>query len=139
MITTTLPQINGRKLLYLAPIAGLVAAVINAAVFLIGTSTGAIPFNLIIPNAGQPLTIVPVLISSFVSAIGAGLLLALLNRFTKRPLLIFNVIAIAFLLFSFVTPFSIPNAPTSMIILLELMHVVVAGAVLIAFNRYAKN
>ncbi len=138
MSTPTTSAINSRKLLTVAPAAGIVAAIINAGLFLIGRSTGAVPADLIIPNAGQPLSLLPVLISSFVPALVAGLLLALLNRFTKRPrpMLIFNLIAGAFLVFSFVTPFSIPNVPTGMIIVLELMHIVVAGVIVVAFNRY---
>ena len=121
----------------LGSLAGVVAAVINAALFFVGSYTGAIPSNLIIPNAGQPLTIVPVLVSSFLPAVVAGLLLALLNRFTKRPLRIFTIIALAILAFSFISPFSIPGVPIAMIVILELMHMVVVGAVLLAFNRFA--
>lgn len=139
MATLTTSLINARKLVSLAPLAGLIAAVLNAILFLIGSSTGAIPADLIIPNAGQPLTIVPVLVASFVPAIAAGLLLALLNRFTKRPLRIFTIIAVAFLTFSFISPFSIPGAPVGMIVTLELMHVVVAGAVLLIFSRLANR
>ena len=139
MTTLTTTSVNTRKLLTAAPLAGLVAAVINAVLFYIGTATGAIPADLIIPNAGKPLTVIPVIIASFVPAIAAGLVLALLNRFTKRPLRIFNIIAVILLLFSFSSPFSIPGVPVGMIIMLNLMHIVVAGAVLVAFNRLANR
>ena len=139
MTTLTTTSINTRKLLTVSPLAGLVAAVINAVLFYIGTATGAIPADLIIPNAGKPLTVIPVIIASFVPAIAAGLVLALLNRFTKRPLRIFNIIAVILLLFSFSSPFSIPGVPVGMIIMLNLMHIVVAGAVLVAFNRLANR
>ncbi len=139
MTTLISTSVDTRKLLTVAPLAGLVAAAINAVLFYIGTATGAIPADLIIPNAGQPLTIGPVIIASVVPVIVAGLLLALLNRFTKRPLRIFNVIAVVLLVLSFTSPFSIPNVPVGMIIILNLMHVVVAGAVLVAFNRLANR
>ena len=139
MTTLTATSVDTRKLLTLAPLAGLIAAVINVVLFYIGTATGAIPADLIIPNAGQPLTVIPVIIASFVPAIAAGLLLALLNRFTKRPLRIFNIIAVILLVFSFSSPFSIPGVPVGMIVILNLMHVVVAGAVLVAFNRLANR
>lgn len=135
----TIPPINARKLLSLAPLAGLIAAVLNAILFLIGSSTGAIPADFIIPNAGQPLTLVPVLVASFVPAIAGGLVLALLNRFTKRPLRIFTIITLLILVLSFMSPLSIPGAPVGMIVILELMHVVVVGVVLIAFNRLANR
>ena len=120
-------------------LAGLVAAVINAVLFFIGSSMGAFPPTVIIPNSGQPLTLVPVLVSSILPAILAGLLLALLNRFTKQPLRIVNIIAVVFLMLSFAGPFSIPGAPISMIVFLNLMHVVVVGAVLTAFNRFVSQ
>ncbi len=139
MTTLTTASVNIRKLLTLAPLAGLIAAAINAVLFYIGTATGAIPANLIIPNAGQPLSIVPVIVASFMPTIVAGLLLALLNRFTKQPLRIFNIIAIIVFVLAFFSPFSIPGAPVGMIVILELMHVVVTGVVLVAFNQYANR
>lgn len=139
MTTLTITSISTRKLLTLVPLAGLIAATINAVLFYIGTATGAIPANLIIPNAGQPLFIVPVIAASFMPIIAAGLLLALLNRFTKQPLRIVNIIAVVFLMLSFAGPFSIPGVPVSMIAFLELMHIVVAVAVLTAFNRFASR
>ena len=139
MTTLTTTSVNTRKLLTLAPLAGLIAAAINAVLFYIGTATGAIPANLIIPNAGQPLSIVPVIVASFMPTIVAGLLLALLNRFTKQPLRIFNIIAIIVFVLAFFSPFSIPGAPVGMIVILELMHVVVTGVVLVAFNQYGNR
>ena len=135
MTTLTTTSGNSQKLLSLAPLAGLIAAVINAVLFYIGIATGAIPDTVIIPNAGQPLTIVPVLVASFAPAIVGGLVLALLNRFTKQPFRIFTVIAVIVLALSFFSPFSIPGAPIGMIVILELMHVVVVAVVLITFNR----
>lgn len=140
MATLTPPrQINARGLVSLAPVAGLIAAVVNAVLFLIGTFTGAIPTDLVIPDAGQPLTVIPVIVASFFPALVAGLGLAVLNRFTKNPLRIFNILTLAILLFSFTSPLSIPKAPAGMIVLLELMHVVVVGIILYLFNRYGRN
>lgn len=138
MATLTTTSVSSRKLLYLTPLAGLLAAVLNAILFLIGSSTGAIPGDLIIPNAGQPLAVMPVIVASVFPALAAGLVLALLNWFTKNPLRIFNILALVLLLLSFASPFSVPNMPLGMVIILELMHVVVAGVVVYVFNRYAK-
>ena len=134
---TTLPttSVNTRKLITGAPLAGVIAAAINAVLFYTGSAMGTIPTDFVFPNTGQPLTIVPVLIFSFMPAIAGGLLLAVLNRFTKRPLRIFTIIALAILAVSFVGPISIPNAPPGLSVILELMHVVVVSVVLTAFNR----
>lgn len=133
------PSIRVRKVLYPALAAGLVAAAINAVLFWVGSATGAVPADLIIPNAGQPLTIVPVIISSILPALVAGLVFFLLIRFTRNPLRIFNWVAAIVLILSFSSPFTIPNVPAGMAVVLELMHVVVAGSVLIAFNKYVKQ
>lgn len=129
--------VNTQKLFYLAPVAGISAAILNAILFLIGSSMGAVPASVRIPDAnGQPLTLVPVFVSSMLPALVAGLVLFLLIRFTKKPLRVFNIIAAVILVLSFASPFSIPNVTTGMIVLLELMHVVVAGIVVYVFNRY---
>jgi hypothetical protein len=111
---------------------------VNATLFLIGSSMGAVPAHVRVPDAsGQPLTLLPVLFRSVMPALIAGLVLFLLLRFTQQPLRIFNGIAAVVVVLSFASPFSIPNATTGMIVLLELMHVVVAGIVVHVFNRYA--
>lgn len=134
---TTAPSIG--RVLSVAAVAGIVAALINAVLFYIGLATGAIPGDLIIPNAGQPLSVLPVILASFVPALVAGMVLAILNRFSKNPLGIFNSIAVIVVVLSFFSPFSIPNVPTGMVVILELMHLVVAGVVVYAFNRYVNR
>jgi Family of unknown function (DUF6069) len=84
----------------------------------------------------QPITLVPVILASIIPVlIGAGLL-TLLGRFTKNAWRIFSIIAIAFTLFSLSSPFmQIKDVPTGMAILLDVMHLVVAGSVLYFFRR----
>ena len=109
---------------------GLIAAVLgNVILFFVGKAAGALPEDVIIPNANAPLTVGPVIFGTILPAIVATLLFGLLARFTKRPVPIFMVIAIILLVLSFYTPFSIPNAPTGMVVILELMHVVAAVAI----------
>ena len=60
----------------------------------------------------------------------AALVFALLARFAPRPKRIFYIIAAVVFALMFLTPFSIPAAPTLTIVTLEFTHVVVAvGAV----------
>lgn len=138
METYTTSAINLRSLLRLAPLAGLTAAVINALIFFAGSAAGAFPATVLTPG-GEPLSVVPVIISSFVPALLGGLLLALLNRFTRQPLRIFTIVTVLVVLFSVYSPFSLVGAPPLMIALLELMHLVVAGVVLYIFSRYARH
>lgn len=113
------------KLPWAAPLAGLVAAVLNAVVYLVAAALGAMPQDLDINGQG-PLTLGPVMSLLFVPALVGGVVFALLGRFTRRPVTIFRILAAVLLVLSFVTPFSIPAAPVGMIVALELMHVIAA-------------
>jgi glucan phosphoethanolaminetransferase (alkaline phosphatase superfamily) len=130
-------KIASKKLLTVAPLAAITAAAVNAALFFIGKATGLISDSVLIQPANQPMSLIPVLISSILPTLLAGGVLALLNRFASAPLRIFNIIAAVLLVLSFISPFaSIPNVPIGMSIWLNVMHVVVAGAVVFAFNRF---
>jgi Na+/proline symporter len=115
-----------KNIWWAAPVAGLAAALANAVLFFIFEAMGAIPPDIIVPNAGQPITVVPVMMASFMPAIFAGILLALLAAFTAKPVKIFLVITTVVLILSFYTPFTIPEAIMPMILALNLMHIVAA-------------
>ncbi len=130
-------KIASKKLLTIAPLAALGVAAINAVLFYIGKATGWISDAVLISPANEPMTVIPVIISSIIPTLLAAGVLALLNRFTASPLRIFNIIAAVLLLLSFVNPFAaIPNIPIMMGVWLNVMHVVVAGIVVFAFNRF---
>jgi hypothetical protein len=115
---------NSKKIITAGATGLVVATIANVITFYAGKAAGFFPEDVIIPNAGQPLTVMPVVISSIITAIGATALFLLLSKFfahnaSKK----FTVIAVVILLVSFAGPFSIPNAPTTMILGLNLMHV----------------
>ena len=124
------PATSGRiawsRLLWVVPVAALAAAVANALVYLVATAVGAIPSDFVIPGPGTPLTLGMVVGSTAVPAFLAGVVFALLGRFTRRPVRSFVVLAAVLLVLSFATPLTIPEAPLSMVLALELMHVVAA-------------
>ena len=128
---------SGKKLLRIAPLAGLAAAGINASLYLLGTALGTMdPTVQVGPD--QSITLLPVMLSSFVPALVAGLVLAGLNLFLARPFRVFNILALVILLVSFTNPYlMIENVPPLMGLWLNLMHVVVAGVVVYSFNRWA--
>jgi hypothetical protein len=119
------------RLWWASLLAGLAATVANVVVYLIASAAGAIPQTVLIPTPGgpMPITVVPVILNSFVPAIVAGAFLALLNRFTRRPIRIFRIVSVVLLLLSFANPFTIPGAPIVMIVALNLMHVVAAAII----------
>jgi hypothetical protein len=133
-------KIVAKNLLWAAPLAGAIAAVINTVLFFIGSSTGLIDSSILIPGANAPLTVVPVIASSIIPSIIAGLVLAGLNYFLSKPWRVFTIIAAVLLVVTFANPFmGIPGIPLGMGIWLNVMHVVVAGSVLYCFNRFTRT
>lgn len=118
--------IHLKKILWAAPVAGVAAAIANALIYFIAHAMGAIPDEGVIPTADQPITVVPVLIASFFPAIIAGALLAILALVTEKAIKVFIFISTLLLVLSFYMPFTIPEAFGSMILVLNLMHVVAA-------------
>ena len=113
------------RLLWVGPLAGMAAAAVNVLVYFGASALGAIPEGFVV-SGRTPVTLVPVVISSFVPAVlGAGLL-ALLGRFAGRPVRTFRIIAGVAVLSSFATPITLPGAPVAMMAALILMHVVAA-------------
>ena len=117
------------RLWWASLLAGLGAVVANALVYFIVSAAGAIPNTVLVPGMNQPITVVLVIMNSFVPALLAGVFLALLNRFTRRPVRSFRIIAAVLLLISFINPFMIPGAPLTMILALDLMHIVAAAII----------
>lgn len=133
-------KIVAKKLLWAAPLAGAIAAVINTVLFFIGTSSGLIDSSILIPGANAPLTVVPMIASSIIPSIVAGLVLAGLNYFLNKPWRVFTIVAGVLLVLTFANPFmGIPGIPLGMGIWLNVMHVMVAGSVLYCFNRFTRT
>ncbi len=123
-------QVVLRKIPLAALIGGVIGAVGNVLVFFIAQALGVV-FNIPMGGPTAPLQALPVpavVIFTIVPAIGAGLLFAVLARFTKQPLTIFYIIAGVFLLISFFPTFSIP-VPSGVQISLAIMHVVAGAAI----------
>ena len=117
----------GRLLAYGA-VAGAIAAILNAVVYLVASAVGAIPQSVEIPNTGGPLPLGAVVGFSFVPAILAAGLLAIPGRFTRRPFRVFTIMAVALFVVSLYTPFSILGAAVAMILAVVIMH---AGAAMV--------
>jgi hypothetical protein len=130
-ISASAKRVDYSKLWWVALVAGAAAAAVNAVIYFITSTLGAFPPTLITP-AGQPLTVVPVIVSSVVGIVGGAIVYAIFGRVFKRPVGIFRIVALVVLVLSFTSPLSIPGASTLDIIALEIMHVV-AGASAIWF------
>jgi peptidoglycan/LPS O-acetylase OafA/YrhL len=96
------------------------------------------PQDLIVNDVG-PITVGPVMMFSFVPALFAGVLLAVLARFSRRPVRIFLALAAVVFVLMLFPPFSIAGAPLGMILALELMHVVAAVTIVGIILRFARH
>lgn len=114
-----------RRLLWAAPLAAVSAAIANAAVYLVASALGTMPQDFVVQGSG-PITLAPVVVSSLVGAAGAAVVFVVVALLARRPIRTFRIVAAVVLVLSFATPLTIPGAPLSMILTLELMHVVAA-------------
>jgi hypothetical protein len=116
-----------------------VATGLNALLFFIFKALGIIVDTIFIqPN--QPLTVVPIIISSILPSLIASLVFFLLEKFTKNGFKIFRIIALVLMVLSFINPFmGIPNVTLAYALVLNLMHLVVAGAVLYFLGKAVKK
>lgn len=123
--------------------AGLMAAgaatVVNAILFFIFHAAGIIVDTIFIqPN--QPLTVVPIIISSIVPTLIATLVFFLLEKYTKNGFKIFRIISLVLMTLSFVNPFmGIQGVTMGYAIVLNVMHVVVVGALLYFIGKSVKS
>jgi hypothetical protein len=122
--------------------AGLIAAgaavVVNTVLFFILKSAGIFVDTILI-DGNNPLTIVPVIISSIAPTLIASMVFFLLDKFTSNGFKIFTIVAIVLGAVSFMSPFSIPAVTTGFAIGLNLMHVVVVLSLLIFIKRAVKQ
>ncbi len=85
-------------------IAGTASAVINAVLFFIFYAAGIIVDTIFIqPN--EPLTLIPVLISSIIPSIIASNVFFLIEKYINNGFKIFSIISIILMVLSFANPF----------------------------------
>jgi drug/metabolite transporter (DMT)-like permease len=124
-----------KSIITAAAVAGVISAVVNSILYFIFHATGVIPDDVYVQE-NQPLTLLPVLISSFIPSLLAGVVFYLLCRYTQKGFRYFSILAIILLLLSFANPFmAIKNIPLSMGIALNVMHIVVVTSLLYFFKR----
>jgi len=116
------------RLLWVVPLAAIAAAVANVLVYFVGVATGAISLSVLFPSAAgeSPLTVGMVVATSVVGAVGATVVFALVGRFSRHPIRTFRIVAAVVLALSFIPPLTIPAVPISMVLTMELMHLMTA-------------
>ena len=115
-------------------IAAIVAAVINAILFIVGGAAGGFPASVLTPM-GVPITLPTVLLMLIVPILIGALGYTVLSRITTNPGRWFTILTVIILILMFVTPLQLAAAPTLMVVLLEIMHLVVGGAAIYFLTR----
>lgn len=115
-------------------IAAIVAAVINAILFILGSAAGGFPASVLTPM-GVPIMLTAVLLMSIVPILIGTLGYTILSRITTNPGRWFTILTVIILIVMFVTPLQLAAAPILMVVLLEVMHLVVGGAAIYFLTR----
>jgi protein involved in polysaccharide export with SLBB domain len=131
-------RVEWGRLVPVGLLAALVAAVANAVVYLVAASAGAMPQEIVVNGQG-PITLPVVAALSAQGAVAATIVYALVGRFARRPVRVFRVVAAVVLVLSLVPPFTITGAPISMILALELMHVIAAVVIVGLLTTMARR
>ena len=118
-------------------LAVLGAVVATALLWLIGEPL--LGYDFVVTPPGQPavdLGLGPVVFVTLIPSLAAWALLAVLERFTRRARLIWNIIAALVLLASFL-PFTQAEMNTGSAVFLALMHLAVAAVLMPVLGRAA--
>jgi uncharacterized membrane protein YphA (DoxX/SURF4 family) len=142
MATTTLTRperVAAGRLWWAGPLAAIVASIANLVIYVIAVAAGV---SMLVPGPDpslppQPLPIPAVVLFSAIPALVAAGLLALLGRFTARPIRIFLIIAAVVLVLSFIPPLLIPIS-LGLKITFEIMHIVAAAVIVGVLTLYGR-
>lgn len=129
-------SITLKSTLIKALLAGLASSFLNSILFYAFRNLGAINDTVqIMP--GEPLGVHNAIISSMISCLFAGIVYYLISLIAREAFRIFQRIAWVILLLSFFSPFLfIPDVPVGFAISLNIMHIVVAAAVLYIMKKH---
>jgi hypothetical protein len=135
---TNNPSLETSRLLPLAATGGIIGAVINAALVLLAPSLLGQAIQAASPGStAQDVPVIVAMMASFIPAFAAAGVLWLLNKFTKTPLPIFQILGVILALLSLLSPLGLPVS-TSSKVMLEIMHIVAATSIILALSRAKK-
>jgi hypothetical protein len=118
-------------------VGAIVAAAINVVLFLVGRALGSFPETALTPM-GRPVEAFGAVLFSILGVLGGTVVYTILSRFmaTPRANRWFLIIAIVVLVLMIPTPLGIPGAPTSQVILMEIMHLVAGFSAIFFLTRW---
>lgn len=140
---TSAERVATGKLWQAGGIAAVSAVVANLIFWFLITRVLQMELMVFAQGPGTPLIPVAagmVILTSAVPAIGAAILLTILDKFVARPFRVFQIIAAVFLLLSLGGPFSLPaEVPISTKLILSAMHGIAAAAIVGVLGKYGRS
>lgn len=132
-------NLNFKEAITAGLFAGIAAAVVNLVMYFVFHAAGFFTDDIMI-QPGQPLSAVPVIISSILPLIIGSIVFFLLEKYTNNGFKIFAIIAIVLTALSMFGPFkNIPNVTTSYALALCALHLPPAAAILYFINKAKKQ
>jgi hypothetical protein len=131
-------KLNFKQIITAGAMAAGVSVIINSILFFVLKAAGIFTDDIFIqPN--QPLTILPIILSSVMPSLVGASIFFLFEKYSNNGFKIFSIVSIVLMVLSFVNPFiGIPSVTIAYGVALDLMHVVVALS-LLYFIKKAKN
>jgi Family of unknown function (DUF6069) len=131
-------KLTFKQIITAGAIAAGASVVINAILFFIFHAVGVISDSVFLqPN--QPLTVVPVIISSILPTLIGACVFFLFEKFSDNGFKIFSIVAIVLVLLSLSSPFmAVQGMPVPYGVVLCIMHLVVAFSLLYFLKRAKK-
>jgi hypothetical protein len=109
--------------------AGVVSIALNAILFYVFHAAGVLTDDILID--GQSLTILPVVISSMLPSLIGAFVYFLFEKFSKKGWRNFRILALILFVVTLANPFmGIPGVTVGYAVVLDVMHVVVAGVLI---------
>ena len=131
-------KLNFKQSITAGATAAGVSAVINSLLFFIFQAAGILTDTVFVqPN--QPLTVIPVIISSILPTLIGACIFFLFEKYSNNGFKTFSIISVVLVLLSLLSPFmSVAGMPLAFGLVLDAMHLVVAGSLLYFINRAKK-
>ena len=131
-------KLNFKQIFTAGLMAGGVSAIINALLFYI-FHTAKVLVDSIHIQPNTPLTIAPIIISSILPSLIGSIVFYFIQKYTSNGFKIFRNVSIVLVSLSLISPFTnIPNVTFGYAMVLNAMHILVAGNLLFFIGKKVK-
>jgi hypothetical protein len=118
-------------------LAGIASILINVILFFVFKALGFFTDDILVN--GTPLTVLPIIMASFVPALIGSMVFFLLNKYLNVSFNTFAIISLVLLTLSMINPFAmIPNVTIAFAVGLDILHIPVALFLLYFLQKASK-